>query len=329
MPLKIVAPRKGKSPNWRIRGAYLGVRVNRSAGTHDQKLARKILRKIERDIECGAISSRSPTTFASAAAAYMKNGGEVTFMRPLLLHFQEMPITDIDQGAIDSAAVILYPDATAATRNRQVYTPMSAILRHVGVKIDLRRPKGAQGGKQTAWLWPEQAQALFAEAEKIDHRFAALLITLCYTGLRLNEALRIKWGEIRLTDGFAYIPDTKNNEPRAVFLPPVLVAALANCSQQQPSESKRVFLFTKSGHLYSLLKAAAFRAGVDLPRRSAFHILRHTYATWMRRYAGLDTRGLVATGAWKDRKSADRYEHVVVSEEAKRAILLPPTRRAT
>jgi hypothetical protein len=43
----------------------------------------------------------------------------------------------------------------------------------------------------------------------------------------------------------------------------------------------------------------------------------------MRRYAGLDTKGLVATGAWKDRKSADRYEHVVVSEEARRAELLP------
>jgi hypothetical protein len=52
-------------------------------------------------------------------------------------------------------------------------------------------------------------------------------------------------------------------------------------------------------------------------------IFRHTYATWMRREAGLDTKGLVATGAWRDRKSADRYEHVVVSEEARKAALLP------
>jgi integrase len=79
--------------------------------------------------------------------------------------------------------------------------------------------------------------------------------------------------------------------------------------------------------LYSLLKAAALKAGVDLPERSAFHIFRHTYATWMRREAGLDTKGLVATGAWKDRKSADRYEHVVVSEEARKAALLPTRER--
>ena len=93
--------------------------------------------------------------------------------------------------------------------------------------------------------------------------------------------------------------------------------------QLKPYSTGRVFRLAKSGHLYSLLKTAAFKAGVTLPERSAFHIFRHTYATWMRREAGLDTKGLVATGAWKDRKSADRYEHVVVSEEARKAALLP------
>ena len=41
------------------------------------------------------------------------------------------------------------------------------------------------------------------------------------------------------------------------------------------------------------------------------------------REVGLDTKGLIATDAWKDCKSADRYEHVVVSEELKKAALLP------
>src|SRR5262245_56229273 len=148
------------------------------------------------------------------------------------------------------------------------------------------------------------------------------LIVLCYTGLRLSEALGLTWNDVRLQDGFAYVPDTKNNEPRSVFLPPVVVAAVGNLERSGAT----VFKLHKSGHLYSLLKAVAFKAGVDLPERSAFHIFRHTYATWMRRYAGLDTKGLVATGAWKDRKSADRYEHVEVSEEARKAALLPTPR---
>jgi integrase len=324
MPLELVPPRKGKTPYWSVRGTYLGVGINRSTKTRKRALATQILKKWEREIERGEFSDRTEKTFASAAAAYMKAGGERTYIKKLLEHFGETPLNRIGQAEIDAAALAIYPTGTAATRNRSVYTPVSAVLRSVGAGIGLRRPKGSGGNKQTAWLWPEQAFAIFEEAEKLDAEFAALLIVLCYTGMRLSEALRLTWNDVRLPDGFGYVPDTKNDEPRAVFLPPVAVAALANVAHDR----SRVFKFAKGGHLYSLLKTAAFRAGVDLPQRSAFHIFRHTYATWMRREAGLDTKGLVATGAWKDRKSADRYEHVLVTEEARKAVLLPtPSRK--
>jgi integrase len=323
MPLKLYPPRPGH-PNWTIRGTYLRRYVERSSGTSDRKVAAKILKKLEGQIERGEFAEPGEPTFASAAAAYMKAGGERKYLRKLLEHFGDTAISKIDQAAINAAATHLYPSGSAATRNRSVYTPASAVLSNAGIRIGLRRPKGAGGNRATAWLWPEQAEAIFAEAEKLDKEFAALLIVLCYTGMRLSEALGLTWNDVRLQDGFAYVPDTKNDEPRAVFLPPVSVAHLANLDRG----TARVFRFSKSGHLYALLKAAAFKAGVDLPERSAFHIFRHTYATWMRRYAGLDTKGLVATGAWKDRKSADRYEHVQVSEEARKAIMLP-TRNKT
>src|SRR5262249_11911742 len=244
--------------------------------------------------------------FAAAALAYMKGGGERTYLRKLLEHFKLTPVTNLDQAAIDAAAVSLYPNGSAATRNRQVYTPVSEVLRHVGHRLDLRRPRGSGGTKQTGWLWPEQAFALFNEAKEINAEFATLLIVLCYTGMRLGEALKLTWDDVRLEEGFAYVADTKNGGPRAVFLPQVAVDQMRSLSRHATG---RVFRFVKSGHLYSLLKTVAFKAGINLPERSAFHIFRHTYATWMRREAGLDTKGLVATGDWKDRKRADRYEH--------------------
>ncbi len=174
--------------------------------------------------------------------------------------------------------------------------------------------------------------------DPLNQLIASVVNSVCYRDMYRTEAERtavilkalrqrlyraeFTWNDVRLTDGFAYVPDTKNDDPRAVFLPPVAVAALGNVEQR----GVNVWRFAKGGHLYSLLKVVAIRAGVGLPERSAFHIFRHTYATWMRRYAGLDTKGLVATGAWKDRKSADRYEHVQVSEEARKAAMLP-TRR--
>lgn len=325
MPLKLIPPRDGKSPNFTIRGTYLGRYVDRSAKTGKRAVAQQVLKGIERQIERGQFSDKGEPTFASAAAAYMRAGGERTYVRRLLDHFGDEPLPNIDQAAIDTAAIALYPAGSSATRNRQVYTPICAILRQAGVVFSLRRPKGSGGNQQTAWLWPEQAEAIFAEAEKLNKDFAALLIVLCYTGLRLSEALGLTWNDVRLQDGFAYVPDTKNDEPRAVFLPPVAVASLGNIHGREGV--RRVFQFAKGGHLYSLLKTCFFRAGVDLPERSAFHLFRHTYATWMRRYAGLDTRGLVATGAWKDRKSAERYTHVVTSEEAQRAVMLPTKAR--
>ena len=76
MPLKLVPPRKGKSPNWAIRGTYLGRYVDRSSKTGNRTLAAKVLKGIERQIERGELTEPGEQTFAGAAAAYMKAGGE-------------------------------------------------------------------------------------------------------------------------------------------------------------------------------------------------------------------------------------------------------------
>ena len=58
-----------------------------------------------------------------------------------------------------------------------------------------------------------------------------------------------------------------------------------------------------------------------------FHTYRHTWATWMRQ-AGADVQGLVATGNWRDPRSAARYAHAVSRDEWSRVDLLPGTKRA-
>ena len=154
--------------------------------------------------------------------------------------------------------------------------------------------------------------------------FGQLCLFLLYTGLRLSEGtLRFTCDRLRLSEAYAFIPTTKNGEPRPVFLPPHVIAALANHPRGLARGSERVFRHRPGSRLYKLLYRATEGSGVVLPDREAFHIFRHTYASWMRRYAGSNTKGLVATGAWKSEQSASRYAHTVVSEEAKRAELLP------
>ena len=322
MPIKLIPPRPGKSPYWYVRGTYLGIYIDESTKARKRSLAAKILAKREREIERGELTERGEPTFASAALSYMAAGGERLFVARLLNHFGEKPLRMIDQAAIDASAMAIYPAATPATRNRQVYTPVSAILKHAGMFHRLKRPKGSGGTPRTRWLWPEDAVRLFDAAEEVDAEFAVFLHLLCYTGLRLSEALRLEVGNVRLADGFAFVADTKNGEPRPLHLNAHVVATLAGHPRGMERAGETVFRFRKNGRLYNLLKATRRRAGDGL-EWVTFHTFRHTWATWMRRFGNIDTAGLVATGAWKDRKSAARYEHVVVSEEAKRADLLP------
>lgn len=323
MPVKLIPPRPG-NPNWQIRGSYLHVkRLYRSAGTPERRVAEQALKKLKRDIESGAFAAETGPTFASAALSYLRAGGEAKFLGPLNEYFQNTPLDKINQAAIDLAADTLYPGdpaEKAATRNRAVYTPVSAILKHAGREKKLKRPKGARGKLRLHWLQPDPAHDLLDAGAALEPRFGALCTFLLYTGCRLSEALRLEWKDVDLPASFAYVRDTKNGDPRPVFLPPVVVAALANLDA---SGGGKVFRYTKGRWLYRLLDKASEASGVTIPDDIAFHIFRHTYGAWMRRHAGLDTSGLVKTGAWKSPDAARVYEHVEFSEEAAKAALLP------
>jgi integrase len=324
MPLKLFPPRPPKHASWRIRGTHFGVHIDQRSGARTRALAEKVRRKLERDIESGALAAEG-TGFAAAAAAYMKAGGDNRFLRPLIEHFANTPLDRIDQVSIDNAAAEIYPDASAATRNRQVYTPIVAVLRRAGIERRIKRPLGWKSPKSVSWLEPQQAFAVFAAADAIDAEFGLFLRLLCYTGMRLGEAIAIKRAQVDLAGAKIYLPKTKNSDARRVHLTPRLVVALANHPRGLKRDAKeRLIRFHISGHLRDMLTEAMAAAGVSFPRRQrGFHLFRHTWATWMRRYGGLDTSGLLETGAWRDRSSAARYEHLDATEEAQKADLLP------
>lgn len=321
MPLKLIPPRPGKTPYYSVRGTHLGTYLDRSTKTGSRAKAAKFLVKWKDEIERGCHAKPAEPTFLDAAVAYMAVNDD-RFLEPILERIGTSPLRSITQELIDNTAIALYPTASPATRNRQVYTPISAILKHAGLKENLRRPKGWRGKARTDWLKPEQAFRLFAAADKIDAEFGLFLRLLCYTGMRLSEALRMTVDHLDLPQSFAYVPTTKNGEPRSVFMPPVIVAALATHPRGLKRSGEKVFRFVKCGRLYTLLKRSKHATGPDVAF-VGFHAFRHTWGAWMRRFAGLDTSALIATGAWKDAASVRRYEHVIASEESEKAVLLP------
>ena len=342
MPLKIIPPRNQKTKHLYIRGSYLGVSVDKSSGTHRRSVALKGLKRIEAAIENGeygkkaAPSGQQSLTFLKAAVAYMEAGHRRRYVSALIRHFGPDKLAmEIRQADIDDAAIALHPNAGPGTRNTAVYTPVSAILHHAGINIALKRPKGAKGRVVTDWLVTEDAFGIIGAAEALDAEFAALLKLLLYTGVRLGAALNLQREDIRLEEGRAWVRHQKGQPASDVWLradlSDVLHAHLAT------HENRRVFRFHQGGHLkHQLVRAKLGYLELPCPARRPkgwhlppyrlawvnFHSFRHTWATWMRQ-AGADVKGLVATGNWRDERSAARYAHAVARDEWARVDQLP------
>ncbi len=370
MPLKLRAPRKGKTPNWSIRGTHLGIYVERTTGTPDKAQAQRVVTRIRKQIERGEYAApaepvatiKLEPTFADAVLAYLRADGDPKGISAIIEQtgpyaLRDLKLSEIDQLAIDNAANALYPDAPPQTKNRQFYTPVSAILKRVGIDTAIKRPKGWRGSKSISWLEPDQAFRLIENAYSQDPEFGLMCLTLLYTGMRLGDILGARLRDLKIDEALLYIPDTKNGEPRPVHLPPIVVEAMRTQPSRAPRPRKadgkplkngeagrspadagvpwlerdrnaKLFRFHAGTPLRQRLARAMKVSKLSFPRRQGgFHVFCHTYGTWMTRYGQLDTFGLVRTGRWKNPESASRYNHTIASEEARRADRLPTSTR--
>jgi len=334
MPLKLA--RRGKSPNYYLRGTVRGHSLFETTGTDDRKAAEAI--RIRREGELLNLSIFGPeatVTFEEAAVSYAAEGGETRFLGKfdessgewslLIGYFGHTIVGKIKQAEVDAAALELYPEAQAATRKRQVYVPVSAVLRHAARKgwctlPSFRHPRVKRS--VTKWSTPERVDQLLPHCTP---RLRRLVVFLTYTGARISEALRINWeNDVSLDRRTVILRRTKNGNPRTVRLPPPLLAELVAVP---PDERQgRLFGWETRWAVYDPLRAACDSAGVEyLPPHQQG---RHTFATWLRTYAGLDLIGLKEAGGWETLSSVERYAHVVPNESAKAVDRLPPVQSA-
>jgi len=284
------------------------------------------------------VPSGAVATFADAALRYLETGHRKRYVARLVKHYRDTPLTDFNQEMIDDGAAALFPNVLPATRNTVFYTPLSAILHHAGSTAKIRRPKDSKGRIVTDALSQEDAFAIIAAAESFDAEYALLLKFLLYTGVRLSEALRLTWDDIRLSEKAAMVRFSKNGEPRSLLLRTDLNEALA--AHKRTTNHEHVFRLRQGGWLkQKLLRAKLMALGIPMPPRPKdgekfrtpphrlkwvnHHTFRHTWGTWMRRYGGADEIGLAQTGNWRDPRSVRRYVHAVPRDEWERVEKLP------
>lgn len=323
MPLQLRRYPK-RSNHWYVRGTVRGQTVFETTGTDDRAAADEYRIKREKDLlDRSIFGAGAIVSFLEAAVSYLEAGGEARYLGRrdeatgkwslLIGHFGTMPISAIGQPEADDAAAKLYPDTSAATRKRQVYVPLCAVLNHASEKWQvhirkIRHPKVKPS--PVVWAPPEAVRRLLPACAPALRLFVLVIV---YTGARLSEALWLDWEMgVDLKARTLTLSKTKNGELRTAHIPEPLLRALKSVPKAQ--RHGRLFHWSHKSHVRRPLMTACKRAGV--PYLSIHKLGRHTYATWLRRYAGRDLRGLMEDGGWKSINSVVRYAHVVPGETA-------------
>lgn len=332
MPLKLV--KRPKTPFYVMRGTVRGQSIEETTGTTDLKAAEYLCAVRNKELLDESIYGKEFTkTFPMAMLHYVEHGGEKRYAKRLLDHFGERPLRTIGQEEIDKAALTLLPNASWATRNRQVYTPMSAILRHAAkrgwrAELDLERPQIDE--KEIRWIYPHEAERLIASC---GAHLRSLVIFLLYTGARTGEALWLDWKYVDL-DFLKQVTfaKTKNGEARSVPLHPRIIEELERIENRQgpvflthrgkpysrpdPEDDKDT---SAGSRIKNAFRGACGRAGIS---NFTPHCCRHTWATWHYQ-RNRDITALQKLGGWKSIAMVMRYAHTNTQEHAQSIENLP------
>lgn len=325
MPLTLTRRRPGG--NYYMRGTVQGVSLYESTGTSRRAEAEAIAHRRESEIRDRVAHGRAATlTLAEAALTYMGAGGERRFLAPILQHFgPDALLSEIDNAAVSAAEAALYPNAAPATVNRQLVTPLSAILTLAAddgliAPRRLKRRKGDQA--RWRWLTPEEAEALLGAAQPA---FRPLLALLLGTGCRAGEAVAIEAGSFHPATGEAWLFRTKTERPRMLRMPRRAVEIIL----ERPLPEIGPVIRRPDGAPYRIAgpnQGGQFKTAFHRTRDKAGlgpevtpHVLRHTWATWY--YAAThDFGGLVDLGGWSSADMANRYRKAAPRDLAQRLL---------
>jgi integrase len=310
---------------WHYRGTVAQRRLRGSTGTANKEYAARITAEVEAKHWKHRLDGPAAVlTFAQAAISYRAAGKPTRFLERIEDHWKDTLIMDITPGAIKQSALVLYPKACGATRNRQAIVPTQAIINHAAEselcpRIRVKRFKIETKSKIPATL--EWCQAFAAHSKP---HLGALALFMFLTGARISEALAVQWDDIDFKAKNVLIKQTKLGNERRPHLPESLIAALANIPR---SNSRRgVFWYTARSNVIMVWRRACKRAKIA---PLSFHSCRHGFATALLQ-AGVDPVTIAKLGGWKSvRHLFETYGHAnddaTITDKISGTILTQPT----
>lgn len=313
---------------YRIRGTHHGVTVDKSARTRSAEQAEAIREAWERQIFDEQVLGRKRTeTFAELAADYLGAGRSLgPKAEAIIIELGTKRADEITMADCDRLAIKIHPGAKASTINRNIISPISAIMSWAAEanRAPLRKwPRRRERQTRTDWRRPAGIEAILAAMTSNEARALAALYVGC--GLRASEGV--------FADGRDFAPDlsqvtvrgtaweddeeaaargyegTKGFYDRTVPIPQrarELLRPVIHLGPGRALLNSRGEPWADRFSLRSSLNTACRKAGV--PPLTP-HVFRYTFATW--HYAVTkDTMMLMRHGGWTDLKLVQRYTHI-------------------
>jgi len=165
------------------------------------------------------------------------------------------------------------------------------------------------------FLTHDEEGRLLAALRKKSPQTAQISVIALYSGLRLGEITRLKWGHIDRAKGIIRVLDTKTNEGRVVFLTPPVEAVLDELPQGEPDDllfksRKKDQVQEVSKSFDRVIEELGLNKGVkDRRLKITFHGLRHTWASRAVQ-TGVPLYTVAAALGHKTLTMSQRYAHL-------------------
>lgn len=249
--------------------------------------------------------------------------------KPLLKAFKGKLMSDLNPFVIEKYKVARAKVVKKQTVNKelilgsQIYEKSVEWKKYDGENPFLKVSRfKVKKGKKPGALSPEQVWAI---RDQIHHPVKRDMVSFAfYAGWRISEIRKLKWEDVNLETGCAWIVDPKNGQTTEIELGDEALKIV----KKQVKRSSYVFCKLNGEpyktNLQDTIKNAAKRAGFHLPVGKRWHIFRRTWASMMLQ-KGCDVETLRVLGNWKAPQMPLWYAEAADKEARRKALNMIPS----
>lgn len=285
-----------------------GKQRKRSTGLASKKQAQEEADAFVARVKIGNLRGYdAEITVVEAIIAYEAAGKGSRFLDKITKHWGHMKVRTIKPSWVRSHAKDIYPDALPATLNRQVITPMQAVINHAyqsedGRQIKIEKfPVDPKKKHAVDADWHEK----FAE-HALSPGMAAMARFMYETAARISEACRVQPGDVDIEARTVDLTKTKT-KPRVAKISQRMADMLAVLLEQPRTMNRMdkksvngIFGYATRHSVYNGWKTVCDRAGISYaPPHSSGRV---SFATELVVRKGVDPVTAAKLGGWASPK---------------------------